>query len=247
MPMPAILYRDAHLLAVDKPAGTLVHRSAIDRQERHSVLDALRAHIDAPLHLLHRLDRPVGGALLLALDAEAARRMGEAFERGLVRKIYLAVVRGHVLERGLIDHALREPRDPIGDARARQGKPPQSAVTQYERLCTAELPVAVGRYATARFSLVRLTPLTGRRHQLRRHLKHIAHPILGDTTHGDGRQNRFARDHLGCERLLLCARSIRFEHPYLGQTLTITAPLDAHFIGVMRRLGWDPESLPEGC
>jgi tRNA pseudouridine65 synthase len=237
--MPAILYRDAHLLAVDKPAGMLVHRSAIDPGERHSVLDAVRAHVSRSVHLLHRLDRPVSGVLLFALDAEAARRMGEAFERGGVDKRYLAVVRGYTPERGVIDYALRETRDPASDMRARDGKPAQAAVTSYERLRTAELPVPVGRYPAARFSLVRLAPLTGRRHQLRRHLKHIAHPILGDTTHGDGKQNRLAREQLGCERLLLHAYSVHFRHPCSGEAVSISAAPDAHFAAVMRRVGWD--------
>jgi tRNA pseudouridine65 synthase len=136
-------------------------------------------------------------------------------------------------------------RDEISDARARSGKAPQRAVTLYQRLRTAELPLPAGRYPTARFSLVRLWPQTGRRHQLRRHLKHIAHPIVGDTTHGDGRQNRFAREHLGCERLLLCAQAIAFAHPVTGQQLAVTARVDAHFAAVASRLGWDLSCLDE--
>lgn len=234
-----ILHRDEHVLAVVKPAGMLVHRSAIDRSAHVNVLDLLRTQLRCPLHLLHRLDRPVGGVLLLALHADAARAMSAAFERSAVRKTYLAVVRGHAPEAGVIDHALRETRDPATDARARSGKAAQPALTDYERLATVELPLPVGPHPTARFSLMRLRPHTGRRHQLRRHLKHIAHPILGDTTHGDGRQNAFARAQLGCERLLLFARGVEFAHPASGQLVRIAAPVDRHFSGVMQALGWE--------
>jgi tRNA pseudouridine65 synthase len=233
-----ILYSDEHLVAVDKPAGMLVHRSSIDRRERDSVLDRLRAQLGRPLHLLHRLDKPVSGVLLLGLDVHAARMMTAAFESARVHKRYVAIVRGHAPPEGVIDHALREMRDEISDARARSGKAAQPAVTTYERLATAELPLAAGRYPTARYSLVRLWPQTGRRHQLPRHLKHISHPIVGDTTHGDGRQNRFAREHLGCERLLLCAQAVEFPHPVTGEALTVTALPDAHFAAVARKLGW---------
>ena len=233
-----VLYRDAHLLAVNKPAGMLVHRSAIDAEQVQNVLDVLGAQLGTRPHLLHRLDRPVGGVLLFALQVEAARRMGAAFESGAVEKRYLAIVRGHAPARGVIDHALREERDPVSDARARAGKPPQAAVTEYERLQVAELALPVGRYATARFSLLELAPQTGRRHQLRRHLKHIFHPILGDTTHGDGAQNRFAREHLGFERLLLFASSVTFMHPYGDTRVSIRAPVDEHFAAVSARLGW---------
>jgi tRNA pseudouridine65 synthase len=236
-----ILYRDEHLLAVNKPAGMLVHRSAIDRAQRWSVVDAVRAHTGVAVHPLHRLDRAVGGVLLFALHVEAARRMTALFADRTVHKTYLAVVRGHAPEQGVIEHALREVRDGISDARARSAKPPQAAVTAYERLALAELPLPGGRYPSARFSLVRAWPRTGRKHQVRRHFKHIAHPIIGDTTHGDGRQNRLAREHLGCERMLLYAREVSFEHPFSNQPVCITALLDAHFEAVMRRLGWQEQ------
>jgi tRNA pseudouridine65 synthase len=239
----AILYSDAHLLAVDKPAGVLVHRSSIDRSERDSVLDRLRAQLGCPLYLLHRLDKPVSGVLLFALHLQAARSMTLAFESARVSKRYVAIVRGHAPLRGLVDHPLREMRDDIADAQARSGKAAQPALTAYERLETAELPVPAGRYATARFSLLRLTPQTGRRHQLRRHLKHISHPIVGDTTHGDGRQNRFAREQLGCERLLLCAQAVEFVHPCSGEQVVVNAPVDAHFAAVAQRLGWGGDLL----
>jgi tRNA pseudouridine65 synthase len=233
-----ILHRDEHVVAVNKPAGMLVHRSAIDAHEPVNLLDLLRAQLRVPLHLLHRLDKPVGGVLLLALDAGTARVLGAQFEQRQVRKEYLAIVRGYTPERGVIDHPLREERDPATHASARGAKPPQPAVTEYERLALAEIARPAGRYATARFSLLRLVPRTGRRHQLRRHLKHIAHPILGDTTHGDGRQNAFARVQLGFTGLMLFARALRFQHVLHGE-VEIRAVPGNHFRSALVKLGWD--------
>jgi tRNA pseudouridine65 synthase len=125
---------------------------------------------------------------------------------------------------GVIDHALREQLDQIADPLADPDKAPQHAITHYRRLATVELPHPVGRDHTARYSLVELQPKTGRKHQLRRHLKHIFHPIVGDTTHGDGRHNPFFRDHFDNQRLLLAATALHLAHPHSGERLAMTAP-----------------------
>jgi len=114
----------------------------------------------------------------------------------------------------------------------------QPAVTHYRRLATVELPFAVDRYATARYALVELRPLTGRRHQLRRHLKHIAHPIVGDATHGKGRHNRFVAEQFGCGRLLLACVELAFRHPTSGEMLTLRAGVGDDFGALAARLGW---------
>jgi tRNA pseudouridine65 synthase len=124
------------------------------------------------------------------------------------------------------------------DGRARSDKSPQDAVTAYRRLATVELPVAVGRYASARYSLLQVLPRTGRRHQIRRHMKHIFHPVIGDTSHGDGRHNRLFRDRFDNRRLLLAAAGLCWRHPYTGRATAVSAPLDADFQGIVRRLGW---------
>ena len=214
-----ILYRDEHVVAVDKPAGLLVHRSALDARESRCAVQLVRDAVGARVYPVHRLDKPTSGVLLFSLTPDSARRMGELFATGGVCKTYLAVVRGHAPEGGLIDYPLREELDSTTDSAARQRKLAQPAVTAYRRLAIAELPVAVGRYATARYSLMGLTPRTGRKHQIRRHMKHIFHPIIGDTTYGDGRHNRFFREWIGTRRLLLCAAGLTFEHPYTGEPL----------------------------
>lgn len=236
-PVP-ILYADGDYVVVNKPAGLLVHRSAIDRGETRFVLQMVRDQMGRRVYPVHRLDRPTSGALLLALSPEAASKMTAAFAQGCVRKTYLAIVRGFAPAQGVIHYPLVEQQDKMTDRLADRDKAPQTAITEFLRLATVELPHAVGRYATARYSLLRVHPQTGRKHQIRRHMKHIFHPVIGDTTHGDGRNNRCFREHLGCRRMLLAATDMAFIHPYTGQPVTITAPLDNVWQDVVRKLGW---------
>jgi tRNA pseudouridine65 synthase len=229
-----ILHRDERLLVVDKPPGLLVHRSALDRGETRYALQQARALAGRRLWPVHRLDKATSGLLLFALDADAARCVGGQFERQEIAKRYLAVVRGWPDEAGLIDHPLIDDDDPAavaaGVARA--------ACTRWWRLATVELPYAVDRYPTARYALLSLAPLTGRRHQLRRHLKHIAHPIVGDTTHGKGSHNRFFREHYGCARLLLACVGMRLRHPDDGRPFELVAAPGDDYAALASRLGW---------
>lgn len=233
-----ILYQDEALIAVNKPAGLLVHRSEIDRHETRFAMQIVRNQIGRHVYPLHRLDKPTSGVLLFALSPDIARGMMEQFTSHTVHKRYLAVVRGYTKEADVIDYPLKEELDRMTDSQAQQDKTAQPAVTEYHRLATAELPYAVGRYSTARYSLLRLTPNTGRKHQIRRHMKHIFHPIVGDTTHGDGRQNDFFRDQFNCHRLLLAATELEIVHPATQQPLLIQAPLDAEYQRIIDSLGW---------
>jgi tRNA pseudouridine65 synthase len=232
-----VLYRDDRLIAIDKPPGWLVHRSNLDRHETRILVQALRDQIGRHVHPAHRLDKGTSGVMLFALDPEAAARLGAQFERDEVAKTYLAIVRGWPPESGLIDHPLRRDPDIYGDAA--QDAAPQEARTAYRRLATVELPHAIDKYATARYALVRLEPRTGRRHQLRRHMKHIAHPIIGDATHGKGLHNRFFQAHFGCDRLLLACTELRFRHPDDARPMRIAAPVGGQFAAVLRALGWE--------
>ncbi len=231
-----ILYLDEHLVAVNKPAGLLVHRSPIDRRETRFLLQLLRDQLGQRIYPVHRLDKPTSGVLLFGLSPEAAHRAAEAFAGRRVGKKYLAVLRGYSAEQGTIDYPLRE--EP--ERRAAKAPPVEArpARTDYRRLATVELPIAVGRYATSRYSLVEARPLTGRRHQLRRHFKHLFHPIVGDTTHGDGQHNRFFRQQFGCQRLLLAATELSIIHPFNGRPLTVQAPLGDDFCTLLATLGW---------
>jgi len=234
-----ILFRDADYIAINKPAGLLVHRSMIDRHETRFAMQLLRDQIGQHVFPVHRLDKPTSGVLLFALNRDAARQMGEQFTEGGVEKRYLAIVRGFTPEQDCIDYPLKEKLDKMTDAMADKNKAPQAAVTSYRRLAMAELPFPVGPYASCRYSLLELRPQTGRKHQLRRHMKHIFHPIVGDTTYGDGKHNAFFRQQFHLHRLMLAATGLVFQHPISGESIELTASLDTEFQQAFSALGWD--------
>jgi len=235
-----ILYRDDQLVAINKPAGLLVHRSDIDRHETRFAVQLLRDQIGRRVHPLHRLDKGTSGVLLFALDAASAREVGGQFQRDEVKKRYLAVVRGWPPEAGVIDHPLSRRFDDYGRKfSAGSAAEPLPAITEFRRMAIVELPEAVDRYPASRYALVELLPTTGRQHQLRRHLKHIAHPIIGDATWGKGVHNRFFQQRFGCRRLLLACTGLELRHPQDGRPLSIAAPLDPSFAGVVSALAWD--------
>lgn len=226
-----IIFQDEHLVIIDKPAGLLVHRTALARGERWFAMQMLRDQIGQHVFPIHRLDRPTSGLLVFALNADIARLMGEQLASREVQKTYHAVVRGYLPAEGRVDYPLKEELDAVADRLAQQDKDAQEAITDYRTLKQIELPVAVSKkHATSRYSLVELTPKTGRKHQLRRHMAHLRHPIIGDTNHGDGRHNRFFREHFDCHRLLLAATGLRFQHPVTGQTVPLEIDLPEVFL-----------------
>ena len=237
-PHLSILYQDEHLVAVDKPAGLFVHRSYLDRHEKYFALQLVRDQVGQYVYPVHRLDRPTSGVLLFALSEEVARSMNEIFSARQVQKTYYALTRGHLLDEGIIDHPLKEQHDKIADKYAQQDKAAQSAITQYESVATATLPIAVGKYPSVRYSLIKLLPQTGRKHQIRRHLSHLRYPIIGDINHGDNKQNPFFHHHFGFKRLMLQAKSLAFKHPVTDEPVVIESTYDEQWNHVFDVLGW---------
>ncbi len=232
-----IVHQDDDLVAINKPAGMLVHRTAIDRHETRFALQSLRDQLGRRVYPIHRLDKPTSGLLLFGLTADAAGAVAQQFEQRTVDKRYLAVVRGYCPESGTVDHALRDKPDGA-ERRSAAEQPARDAVTRYRRLATVELPYAVDRYPTSRYSLVALKPLTGRRHQLRRHMKHLGHPIIGDAKHGKGVHNRFFKLRFGCPRLLLACTDLAFAHPVTGRRIELSASPGDDFEMLLKTFGW---------
>ena len=233
-----IIYQDEHIVAINKPSNLLVHRSWIDKEETRFAIQILRDQIDQYVYPVHRLDKPTSGVLLFALSKEVARAISEQMQERAFKKEYIAIVRGYTEQSGEIDYALKEVLDKMTDAKAKTDKEAQSAITSYETISQVELPFAVGRYETTRYSLVRLRPQTGRKHQLRRHMKHLLHPIVGDTKYGRGEHNRFFREQFDAHRLLLHARDLTFTHPVLNKEVTFTAGMDELFLELLAKLGF---------
>ena len=244
-----VLYADESLAVVDKPAGLMVHDSALARGETDFAADRLREQFGKPIFLVHRLDRATSGCLLLAFDRDTASALGKmmmtrevgnapagnatsgnalfenaaskkaAFEKAAFEKDYWAVCRGWPEESFVVDH----------DLDGGPGKPvKKSAVTRFTRLATTELALPSAGFETSRYALLCAQPQTGRFRQIRRHLKHVFHHLIGDTSHGDGRHNRQFRM-LGVHRMLLHARRLAFVHPGTGERVDVTAPVDAEF------------------
>jgi tRNA pseudouridine65 synthase len=219
MPSLHILWRDDHLVAVYKPAGWLVHRTGLDAGETRFVMQTLRDQLGQHVYPVHRLDKGTCGVLVMALHPAAARALSQAFEHHTVHKRYLALVRGWFPDSAVVDHALR-PDDAPPDA------PAQPAQTRLHCMARLELSASSDpRFASTRASLVCAAPLTGRRHQIRRHLKHLAHPIIGDATHGKGPLNRWWATQLGQQRLWLHAWQLALPHPMSGEWLELGSGL----------------------
>ena len=238
--MLPILYGDDRVVVVNKPSGLLVHRSPIDRHETRFTVQMLRDQLGRRVYPVHRLDKGTSGALAFALDRETAAALAGAFASHEVTKTYLAVVRGWPEESGVIDHELAAVRDEYALPAEMAAKPSR---TSYQRLATVELPVRVDRYPTSRYALVELHPETGRRHQLRRHLSHLSHPIIGDSTYGKGRHNRLFADLYGVRRLMLACIGLGFRHPASGELLSIVAAPGEEFEFLAAQFGW---RLPSG-
>ena len=218
-PLP-LLHLDETLGVVNKPAGLMAHDSKLARGETDFLADRLREQLGRPIFLVHRLDRATSGCLLVAFDRDAAAQLGQVMMSREVEKEYWAVCRGWPREeRFVIDH-------PLDGGPGKPVKKP--ADTQFVRLATCELPVPTQGFETSRYALLSAQPLTGRFRQIRRHLKHAFHHLIGDSSHGDGRHNRHFRM-LGIHRMLLHARRLAFVHPVTGARLVVTAPVDAEF------------------
>lgn len=240
--MLEILYQDEFFVAVNKPAGMLVHRSWLDKHETQFVMQTLRDQIGQHVFPLHRLDRPTSGVLIFALSSEVASQVMPMFANHEMEKTYHAIVRGWIEESGRLDYALKVELDKIADKHASQDKEAQEAITDYWPLDKVEVPHSTGKFPTTRYCLMEMKPLTGRKHQLRRHMAHLRHPIVGDTTHGDGKHNKLFREVYDSHRLLLHASSLEFVHPFTKEQLVIKAGVDQTWQKLCDEFAWQ---MPE--
>ena len=224
-----VLYEDEWLAVVAKPAGLMVHDSALAADETDFAADRLRAQFGRSIHLVHRLDRATSGCLLLAFDRDSASALGKAVMAQQLDKRYLAICRGWPEEAFTIDHPLD------GGPGKPQKKP---AVTRFRRLATGELDEPSAGFSTSRYALLECELLSGRFRQIRRHLKHASHHLIGDTSHGDGHHNRAFRMR-GVHRMLLHAWQLGFPHPRSGAAMRVQAPLEGEFLKAMSLFGWE--------
>lgn len=230
-----ILYSDGDYVAIYKPADMSVHRGDLSG-ERDVAMTLLRNQLGQHVWPLHRLDRPTAGVLLFATSSENAEALNAQFRERQVHKTYLALVRGWTQEASVIDYALA----------AEKGATAKQAISHYRRLAKIELPIPMGKFPTSRYALVRVTPETGRYHQIRKHFHHISHHLIGDTVHGDGKHNRLFRQHFHWHRLCLLAESLQFTQPRTGKLVALQTRGDGEWQGLLNQLGVPiPESSHE--
>ena len=206
-----ILHQDEALLVVHKPSGLLVHRGL--GADCDTVLARLARIVHGPLFSVHRLDRGTSGVLVLTRTREAARRLSSSWSTGQCHKHYFALVRGQPPPSARVDHPI--PADEAG--------PRVDARTSIETLAT--VGVSGSPLRETRYSLVRAAPETGRFHQVRRHLKHLGHPVLGDANYGRREHNQLCAERFGLRRLALHALSVVLPHPLSGKRVRIVAPM----------------------
>ena len=223
------LYQDDDVIVLDKPSGLPCHFG--HSREPVTVVDLLRAEGMREVHLVHRLDRATSGALIIARHVDAARAFGRAFASQELRKEYLALVRGEAPLSRTVEQPVPRER---GEARV-------PALTEVERLATVTVEGSPLR--ERRYSLVRAWPHTGRLHQVRRHLKHLGHPIVGDTTYGRTEHNRLCRERFGLARLALHASALTFSQPSTGASVHVVAPLPDDLAGPLAAMGFPLEEL----
>ncbi|MFN0256260.1 pseudouridine synthase [Pedobacter ureilyticus] len=220
--MLEIVYQDDYLIAINKPHGLLVHRSKIADDAKEFALQMLRDQVGRHVNPTHRLDRKTGGVLLFAFDKETEIAMQKQFQENLVDKHYLAIVRGYAPLEMEIDYPL-----------AKENGTLQEAQTSFITLQQSEIPITIGKHPTSRYSLVKANPKTGRMHQLRKHFAHIFHPIIGDRPHGCNKQNRYFKEQLQMNTMMLHALNLTFEHPVTKQHITISADVQDEFKRMM--------------
>jgi len=231
-----LIFEDEHYLAINKPAGVLVHKTPLERDpDALFAVQLLEQQLGYKVYPMHRIDRPTSGILLFAKNAMAASLLQPQFSGNGMQKYYLAIARGFMPEKhGEINQPLAKDME----------FELQEAKTEYWELNTVEIPYASSeRYPTSRYALVKIYPQTGRMHQIRRHFAHLRHYIIGDTTHGDNRQNHFFDSQFKLRNMLLHAWQLNFKHPYSGSTIAIVAPLPAYFENTMKQLGWAVDEL----
>lgn len=236
-----ILFEDDFFVAVDKPRGLLVHRSDIDKHETQFLLQQLRDQIGTYVYPVHRLDKPTSGVIVFGKNPEVVAALKLQMEANEATKEYLLVCRGFCPEQGVIDHPLK----PISDFKNKRAKgkpaeekPAQEAITAYKRLAVVEIDAEIDRYPKSRFSLVKAQLLTGRKHQLRRHFKHLSHPIIGCPRYGKSKYNHYFARYFAAPRLLLHAYRLSFCHPISQQHIVITAAPSGSFASLLERFGW---------
>ncbi len=231
--MLEIIYQDSYIVAVNKPAGLLVHRTNFAEETEEFLLQKLRNQINQRVYPIHRLDRQTSGVILFALNPTTASLLGKQFQDKHPNKTYFCIVRGYMNEEIELDYAIKK----------ENMKSRVDAVTRFEPLAKVELDIPTGPYNTSRYSLVKAYPQTGKWHQIRQHLGHLRHYIVGDKRHGDHRHNKTWANKLNCPQMMLHAYQLCFTHPETQTDICLKAKFPEYWHRIFKEFGWTADVL----
>ena len=228
--MLEVLFENEHIIAINKPHGLAVHKSKLVRNTTVFALQLLRDQIGHYVSPIHRIDRKTSGVLVFSKTQSETAIIQKELQKS--QKLYLAIVRGFTPKSGIIQKALVNDHGVL-----------QEAETTYKTLEYSEIKIAYGNHSTSRYSLLCIEPLTGRKHQIRRHFNHLRHPIIGDRPHGCNKQNRFFLNTWNMNTMLLHAKELVMHNPYSNQPLRISAPLSSEFKRMLVSLNFKTDLL----
>lgn len=232
-----ILFQDKHLVAVNKPAGLLVHRTHLAKDEEDAVVQRLRDQTGKWVFPVHRLDRGTSGVLVMAFSPDVARQLSIQFAESKTQKIYHCLVRGFCEENGVINYPLAKLNEQKGRSRFKIEGTEKEAETHFTLMAHYQLPVPVSRYGSMRLSWIEVVPKQGRKHQIRRHFKHLLNPLVGDSCYGCRHINKVAKEIWPEDfRLMLHASSLEFKHPITEQQLILEAPVSEKITNILNQL-----------
>ncbi len=223
--MLEIIYQDEDYVAINKPHNLLVHRTQISEEKEFFAVQLLKEQLDKWVTPCHRLDRKTSGVLLFAFNKEAAAAAMKSFSLQEIKKEYTVLVRGFLPEKGFVDKDL-----------AKENGTLQKAFTNFERLECFELPFEVSRYPHSRYSLGKIVPETGRMHQIRRHMAHLRHYVIGDKVHGECKHNKAFEERYNLNTMLLHANKLAFLHFTENKIVTLNAEMQPEFKTILDKL-----------
>lgn len=225
-----IVFEDDYLICVHKPNNMLVHHARHSRNvsDEVSLLQLIEEEKGLKVYPIHRLDRKTSGIILLAKETQFISKFQDLFTADEIQKTYYGVVRGFSPDTKVIDSPVK----------GRDANVHKEALTHLKTLEQVLLDIPVKPYDSSRYSLVELSPKTGRMHQLRVHSNKISHPLIGDTKYGDKNHDMMFDEKFGWKNMFLHAGKLEFKHPFTSEELTLKAPFPKDWITLFAEFKW---------
>ncbi|SEE48326.1 tRNA pseudouridine synthase C [Tenacibaculum sp. MAR_2010_89] len=226
-----VIYQDEYIVCVTKPNNVVVHHAHHSRNvsDEKSLLQLLDEQIKGKYYPIHRLDRKTSGIILLAKETKFVSKFQNLFTESLIQKTYYGIVRGHSPQSTII----------YSPVKGRDSNVYKEAETKLETIKQKILDIPVKPYDTSRYSLVKLTPKTGRLHQLRIHTNKISHPLIGDPKYGDKNHNMMFIENFDCDNLFLHAHNLEFIHPFLNKEIKLTSNFTENWKVIFDKFNWE--------